>query len=37
MFEWDVNSACESHWCLHAVASHEICQSFTGYTEDGGY
>ena len=23
-FEWDLNRACESRWCLRAVAGHEV-------------
>ena len=37
MLDWDSNRACESHWCLPAVADHEIRQIFTGCTDDGGY
>ena len=37
MFEWDLNRAWESRWCLRAVAGHDIRQSLAAYTDDGGY
>jgi len=37
VLDWDLNRACDSRWCLQAVAGHEIWQSFTGCTDDGGY
>jgi hypothetical protein len=37
MLDWDLKRACESCWCLQAVAGHKIWQSFTGCTDDGGY
>ena len=36
MLEWDKQGT-ESRWCLRIVAGHEIWQSFTGNTDDGGY
>jgi hypothetical protein len=36
VLERDLNRACESRWCLRAVAIMRS-DSLTGYTDDGGY
>ena len=40
VFEWDLNQACETRWCLQAVAGEEIyvwAARFEKYTERNGW